>query len=96
MRRHGVLELLLVLPDGSKSLVPAGWTDADRSGVDGGTTAATLGAVQAHAPPPASAIPRTVISKFTSVTVDPVHFTYWSGAWLVTTPEERTRCPSSP
>jgi hypothetical protein len=44
MRRHGVLELLLVLPDGSKSLVPAGWTDADRSGVDGGT-AATLGSL---------------------------------------------------
>ena len=29
MRRHGVVELLLVLPDGSKSLVPAAWTDAD-------------------------------------------------------------------
>ena len=28
MRRHGVLELLLVLPDGSKSLIPAAWTDA--------------------------------------------------------------------
>ena len=26
MRRHGQLELLLVLPDGSKSLVPAAWT----------------------------------------------------------------------
>jgi hypothetical protein len=26
MRRHGRLELLLVLPDGSKSLVPAAWT----------------------------------------------------------------------
>ena len=44
MRRHGVLELLLVLPDGSKSLIPSGWTDADRSGVDG-ETAATLGAL---------------------------------------------------
>ena len=29
MRRHGAVELLLVLPDGSKSLVPAAWTDAD-------------------------------------------------------------------
>jgi hypothetical protein len=27
MRRHGAVELLLVLPDGSKSLVPAAWTD---------------------------------------------------------------------
>src|SRR4051794_2333055 len=45
MRRHGVLELLLVLPDGSKSLVPAAWTDADRSDVDEETAAATLGAL---------------------------------------------------
>jgi hypothetical protein len=27
MRRHGLAELLLVLPDGSKSLIPAAWTD---------------------------------------------------------------------
>lgn len=27
MRRHGKLDLLLVLPDGSKSLIPAAWTD---------------------------------------------------------------------
>ena len=26
MRRHGRLELLLVLPDGSKRLIPAAWT----------------------------------------------------------------------
>ena len=45
MRRHGVLELLLVLPDGSKSLIPSGWTDADRSGVEEETAAATLGAL---------------------------------------------------
>ena len=32
MTRHGVMELLLVLPDGSKSLVPAAWTDAKPSG----------------------------------------------------------------
>jgi hypothetical protein len=29
LRRHGRLELLLVLPDGSKSLVPAAWTDPE-------------------------------------------------------------------
>jgi len=29
MRRHGRLDLILVLPDGSKSLVPASWTDLD-------------------------------------------------------------------
>jgi len=29
MRRHGSLELCLVLPDGSKSLIPAAWTDLD-------------------------------------------------------------------
>ena len=28
MHRHGVLELLVVLPDGSKALMPVGWTDA--------------------------------------------------------------------
>jgi hypothetical protein len=27
MHRHGQLELILVLPDGSKSLIPAEWTD---------------------------------------------------------------------
>jgi len=45
MRRHGVVELLLVLPDGSKSLVPAAWTDADQSGVDGADRLATLGSL---------------------------------------------------
>jgi hypothetical protein len=44
MRRHGSLELCLVLPDGSKSLIPATWTDlggsAERSG-----EAATLGSL---------------------------------------------------
>jgi hypothetical protein len=29
MRRHGRLDLILVLPDGSKSLMPASWTDLD-------------------------------------------------------------------
>ena len=45
MRRHGVVELLLVLPDGSKSLVPAAWTDAEpvRRGVR--AVVATLGSL---------------------------------------------------
>ncbi len=29
MRKHDRLELCLVLPDGSKSLIPASWTDVD-------------------------------------------------------------------
>ena len=29
MRRHGRLELILVLPDGSRLLVPAAWTDLE-------------------------------------------------------------------
>jgi hypothetical protein len=45
MRRHRDLELLLVLPDGSKSLVPAAWTDAEASGADGAAVAATLGSL---------------------------------------------------
>lgn len=28
MRRHGARELLVVLPDGSRRLVPVSWTDA--------------------------------------------------------------------
>ena len=46
MRRHGAAELLVVLPDGSKRLIPAAWTDLEsplaRHGGDG---PATLGAV---------------------------------------------------
>jgi len=49
MRRHGRLELLLVLPDGSKSLIPAAWTGLGggeaAAGGDGGGTAATLGSL---------------------------------------------------
>jgi hypothetical protein len=48
MRRHGRLELLLVLPDGSKSLIPAVWTDlrgADADGETGQDVAATLGSL---------------------------------------------------
>jgi hypothetical protein len=29
MRRHGSLDLVLVLPDGSRSLIPAAWTDLE-------------------------------------------------------------------
>ena len=29
MLRHGALELLVVLPDGSKRLIPAAWTDLE-------------------------------------------------------------------
>jgi hypothetical protein len=45
MRRHGAVELLLVLPDGSKSLIPAGWTDAESSGAVGEGVVATLGSL---------------------------------------------------
>jgi hypothetical protein len=45
MRRHGAVELLLVLPDGSKSLVPAAWTDAEPSGTVGAGVVATLGSL---------------------------------------------------
>ncbi len=48
MRRHGEVELLVVLPDGSKRLIPAAWTDledpADGGGGDGGPS--TLGPVR--------------------------------------------------
>ena len=49
MRRHGVVELLLVLPDGSKSLIPAAWTDAEPSGADGAGVVATLGSLSGPA-----------------------------------------------
>jgi hypothetical protein len=47
MRRHGEVELLVVLPDGSKRLVPAAWTDLERSSgvTDAGDGLATLGSV---------------------------------------------------
>ena len=46
MRRHGALELLVVLPDGSKRLVPASWTDLDpAAGAQAGDGPGTLGAV---------------------------------------------------
>ncbi len=47
MRRHGRLELLLVLPDGSKRLIPAEWTSQHADGGAGhdGRGAGTLGSV---------------------------------------------------
>ena len=45
MRRHGHLELLLVLPDGSKSLLPAAWTDLDDTATDKRTRPTTVGTV---------------------------------------------------
>jgi len=45
MRRHGVAELLVVLPDGSKRLIPAAWTDLEQPAGGGDDAAATLGLV---------------------------------------------------
>jgi hypothetical protein len=45
MRRHGAAELLVVLPDGSKRLIPAAWTDLEQPAAAGGDAAATLGSV---------------------------------------------------
>ena len=47
MRRHGRLELLVVLPDGSKRLIPAAWTEpgattAARTAGDGPGTLGTV------------------------------------------------------
>ncbi|MBV9004538.1 MAG: hypothetical protein JO181_07755 [Solirubrobacterales bacterium] len=44
MRRHGAAELLVVLPDGSKRLIPAAWTDLEQPAA-GGDAASTVGAV---------------------------------------------------
>jgi hypothetical protein len=44
LRRHGRLELLVVLPDGTSRLIPQAWTgDGDGDGT--GATGATLGSV---------------------------------------------------
>jgi len=46
LHRHGGTEFLVVLADGSKRMIPAGWTDAaPTGGEDGPGAAATLGAV---------------------------------------------------
>ena len=45
MLRHGAMELLVVLPDGSKRLIPAAWTDLEPApGSDGSGGPAALGA----------------------------------------------------
>jgi hypothetical protein len=44
LRRHGGTELLVVLPDGSKRLIPQAWTDAAADAA-AGREAATLGMV---------------------------------------------------
>src|SRR5438046_10632342 len=41
LRRHGGVELLVVLPDGSKRMIPQAWTDSQPAG--GGDSVATLG-----------------------------------------------------
>ena len=46
MRRHGALDLILVLPDGSRTLIPASWTDLDPSSSPlQAATLATLGSI---------------------------------------------------
>lgn len=45
MRRHGRVELLVVLPDGSKSLLPADWTDLGDSDSGDKEGPATLGSL---------------------------------------------------
>src|SRR6266704_1447005 len=45
MRRHGETELLVVLPDGSKRLIPAAWTDLEQPAAAGDDAAGTLGSV---------------------------------------------------
>ena len=44
LRRHGGTELLVMLPDGSKRLIPWAWTDAAADAA-AGSAAATLGTV---------------------------------------------------
>src|SRR2546423_7505031 len=43
LRRHGVAELLVVVPDGSKRMIPQSWTDAQPAGCDVTATLAGLG-----------------------------------------------------
>src|SRR6266511_2046010 len=44
LRRHGEAELLVVLPDGSKRMIPLSWTDAQPAGeCDGAATLGGLG-----------------------------------------------------
>ena len=46
MRRHGQLELILVLADGSTSLIPAAWTDLQAPAVEEPARVGTLGALE--------------------------------------------------
>lgn len=49
MRRRGALDLLLVLPDGSRSLIPAAWTDLEPPpGTAGGMLASVEELVRAR------------------------------------------------
>jgi len=45
LRRHGRLELLVVLPDGTSRLIPQAWTDDAAGGGGTGAAGATLGSV---------------------------------------------------
>jgi hypothetical protein len=45
MRRHGSLELCLVLPDGSKSLIPAAWTDLPVAPEPAASATTTIGSL---------------------------------------------------
>src|SRR5687768_4948118 len=48
-RKHGGMDLLVVLPNGRKRLIPRAWTDADPTAgtdADDGGSAATLGTVE--------------------------------------------------
>jgi len=45
MRRHGTLGLILVLPDGTRRLVPAAWTDVEPVASPSARPRETLGAL---------------------------------------------------
>jgi hypothetical protein len=46
LRRHGDVELLVILPDGSKRMIPQAWTDQEPAvGEDDAGAAATLGGI---------------------------------------------------
>jgi len=46
LRRHGGIELLVILPDGSKRMIPQEWTDQEpAAGEDDAGVAATLGGI---------------------------------------------------
>ena len=63
------MELLLVLPDGSKSLVPAAWTDAKASGADGEGVVATLAAWTT--PPHSPLLVASTVVTLASVAITP-------------------------